>query len=181
LIDPHRLEAEAQVATGDAAVGEQLRCYTFDCLGWDDKHASSGTKHCHSDDLSIDVESGSPFRPCIELQIEMEPAVDMPPAKAPPGAARKSHNAEGGARPFRLATSRKHKMSDAEPGRLSEWHIGNGLLLGPQEGNVSAWIPTDEACPHLVSIRSRDQNVLVRLQRFFCGEDKSGTPDDACR
>src|SRR5918994_5610559 len=136
LIDPHRLEAKTQIAAGDPAMGEQLRCYTFDCLGRDDKHASFGTKHCYSEDLSIDVESGGSLRPGIELQIQMEPAVDIPPAKALPGAARKSHNAEGGAHPLRLATSRKHKMSDAEPRCAREGSIGDGLLLGAQEGNV---------------------------------------------
>ena len=55
------------------------------------------------------------------------------------------------------------------------------LLLRPQEGNVCTWITTDETCGDLVSVRTSDQDILVRFQRFFCGKDQSGTPDDACR
>jgi hypothetical protein len=78
-----------------------------------------------------------------------------------------------------LATSRKHKMSDAEPRCAPEGSIGDGLLLGAQEGNVRAWIATDETCRHLTSIWARDQDVLIRFQGLFSGEDKSGTPDEA--
>jgi hypothetical protein len=181
LIDPHRLEAQAQIAAGDPAMGEQLLCHAFDCLGRDDKNASSGTKHCHPNDFSIDVESGSSLRLGIELKIQIEPAVDMAAAQASPGATCKSHNAEGSTDSLRLAPGRKHKMSDAEPGWICEGNIGDGLLFGPQEGNVCAWITTGDTCRDLFSVRASDQNVLVGFQRFFCGEDQSGTPDDACR
>ena len=113
--------------------------------------------------------------------IQMDPAVDMAAAQAPPGATCKSHNAEGGAHPLRLTAGRKHKMSDAEPGCVCKGNFSDGLLLGSQEGNICAWITTDETCGDLVSVRASDKNVLVRFQRLFCGEDKSGTPDDACR
>ena len=113
--------------------------------------------------------------------IQMDSSVDLAAAEASPWAACKSHNAESGAQSLGLTTCRKHKMSGAEQGRVCEGNIGDGLLLRPQEGNVCTWITTDETCGDLVSVRTSDQNILVCFQRFFCGEDQSGTPDDACR
>ena len=78
--------------------------------------------------------------------------VDMAATEASPWAACKSHNAESGAQSLRLTTCRKHKMSGAEPGRVCEGNIGDGLLLRPQEGNVCTWITTDETCGDLVSV-----------------------------
>src|SRR3712207_4158006 len=111
----------------------------------------------------------------------METALDLAATQAPPRATRKSHNAEGGAHPIRAAPGRKLKMTDVEPGWFGEWDIGKGLHRGLQGGNVRARSTTNETCQPLACIRAHDQNVLVRFQRFFCGEDKSGTPDNACR
>jgi hypothetical protein len=181
LIDPHRLEAESQIAASDPAMGEQLLCHALERLGWDDQNPPPGAEHCHSEDLPIGVESDSSLRSGVEFNIQMDSSVDMAAAEASPWAACKSHNAESGAHSLGLTTSRKHKMSGAEPGRVCEGNIGDGLLLRPQEGNVCTWITADETCGDLVSVRMSDQNILIRFQRFFCGEDQSGTPDDACR
>jgi len=181
LINPHRLKAEAEIATSDPAMSEQLLCHAFDRLGRDHKNASSGTERCHPNDLSLDVESRSPFRASIKLQIQMEPAVDLAAAQAPPGAARKGYNAESGAHPLRSATGGKHKLSDPEPQCVREGSIGDGLLLGAQEGNGRAGIAADETCGDLASVRAGDPNVLIRLQGLVCGDDKSRTPDDASR
>ena len=94
---------------------EKLRSDPLDGFRWDDENATPRAEHRHADDPPARIERNAAFRLEIEPVIQMDPAVDLAAAQAPPGAAYKGDDAERRAQALRLPPCGKDGMTRAKP------------------------------------------------------------------
>jgi len=122
-VDFHRLEAEAQIAAGDPAMGEQLAGDSFDRFRGYDENPAPGPEHGHANDSPAGIEGGAPFRMAIQPEIQVEPAIDAASAQAPPRLAREGNDAQCGAQALGSPSRRKSEVAGPEPISRSEGEV----------------------------------------------------------
>src|SRR5262249_26814219 len=84
-IEPHRLQAEAEIAARDLAVGFELCRDTRERGRRDYEHAPALTENDHAEHVACGVQRDAAFGVTAEREVKLHPRVDLPAPHRPPG------------------------------------------------------------------------------------------------
>src|SRR5262249_29203983 len=157
------------------ALRQELINGAVDCRGRNGECAAPRAQHRHSGDPSLRVDEGTALASRMECKVKPDQAVDRAAATTMPSPARKGDDAERGERSALVAPDRHGHLTGTKRnvGDRRDWQ---SIRLKPKRRDISRRVSTRERGFDLASPRKRDLDVVVLLQRFFSGNDDTGTP-----